>query len=139
MHLTKRDDFFSDLLNWEPSNIFLGGYPKMLVPRVDIEETPKEVLIKADIPGYDPKKVDIEVSAHSVTLSSEEREEDEKKDRQFYRHERVVRSFTRTIELPAEVYTEDVKAQSKNGTLTITLPKKEPTQSEARHVPVEEG
>lgn len=138
MNLAKRDDFFPDLLNWEPSNFFLGGYPKLSVPRVDVEETAKEVLVKADIPGYDPKKVDIEVTPHALTLSSSERQEEERKERHYYRHERVQRSFSRTIELPSEISTENVKAQYKNGTLTITLPKKEPSQSEARHVPVEE-
>lgn len=142
MKLTKRDNIFSDLMNWDPSQIWADyprlAFPKMDAPRVDVEETDTDVIIRADVPGYDPQKVDIDVTPTTLTLSSEQSEEEERKTRRYYRHERTQRSFSRTVELPCEVKTENVKAQAKNGTLRITLPKKDLSKPMSRHVPIEE-
>lgn len=104
-----------------------GG--SMLSPAIDIYETDKEVIIKAEIPGV--KKEDIELSLKDNTLyiKGEKKEEKEENTETVHRVERVYGSFERVILLPQNVKTQDVKAEYKDGVLEVRLPKKEESQS----------
>jgi len=101
-------------------NLFSGW-----APAFDLYEDRDTLYVKAELPGM--KKEDIEVSLHGDTLSiSGERKVDEKfKDSEVYRAERFVGRFQRTLTLPSQVQAESIKAQYKDGLLTITLPKAE--------------
>lgn len=112
---------------------FKGSFPK-----VDVKETAKDVVVIADIPGIDPKKVNVEIGESALRLSGQVEHEKESKEKNFYRKERVSHSFERVIPLPCPVASEGVKATSKNGTLTITLPKKHPETFKSKKIPIEE-
>jgi HSP20 family protein len=94
-------------------------------PAIDLYEDKDNVFVKAELPGM--KKEDIEVSFHNGTLSlSGERKSEEKhEDAEVYRSERYIGRFQRTVTLPTPVAADKVKAQYKDGILTITLPKTE--------------
>src|SRR5205809_7642947 len=94
-------------------------------PAVDLYEDKDNVFVKAELPGM--KKEDIEVSFHNGTLSlSGERKSGEKhEDAEVYRSERFFGRFQRTVTLPTPVAADKVKAQYKDGILTVTLPKTE--------------
>lgn len=94
-------------------------------PRVNISENDKTVTVVADVPGIDPSKIEIEAGEQSLTLSGIMEHESEKKGKKFYRFERSYGEFRRSLPLPAKVKPEEVSAKSKNGVLTITLPKVE--------------
>jgi HSP20 family protein len=94
-------------------------------PAVDIFETDNELVLKADVPDVDPKNVAIQLENGTLTLKGERRFEDQKNGKGFHRIERSYGSFTRAFGLPDTVDGEKVKADYKNGVLTITLPKKE--------------
>lgn len=94
-------------------------------PSVDILETENEMLLKADLPGVDMKDVDIQLENGTLTLRGERKFESEKKEGGYHRIERSYGSFARSFTLPETVDAEAVKADYKNGVLTVTLPKKE--------------
>lgn len=112
---------------------------KAAFPKVDIKETNKDIIVVADVPGVDPQKVNVEVSETSLKLSGEVSREKESKGKNFYRKERSTHSFERVIPLPCPVKNEDVTALAKNGTLTITLPKKHAQEPKMKKIPVEEA
>ena len=97
---------------------------KAWAPRVDVEETEKEFIVKADLPGVDPKAVEISVENGILTVRGEKKEEKEKKEKNFHRMERFIGSFYRAIALPPGVDPEKVNATSANGVVTIVVPKK---------------
>src|SRR5689334_1591980 len=72
-----------------------GQAPKPWTPRVDVEETDKEILVKADLPGVDPKAVEITVENGVLTVRGEKKEEKEEKKKDYHRVERFVGSFYR--------------------------------------------
>lgn len=114
------DDMFSRLFG--PINETLGGRVEW-APQVDIEETDKAVLVKADLPGVDPKDIDISVLNGELILRGERKEEKEEKGKNYHRLERFAGSFYRSIALPPGSEENGVTAVSSKGVLTITIPK----------------
>jgi HSP20 family protein len=101
-----------------------GDALKAWQPRVDVEETDKEITVKADLPGVDPKDIDVQVLDGVLTLKGEKKEEKEEKTKNYHRVERFAGSFYRAIPLPAGADADKVVAKSAKGVLTITIPKK---------------
>lgn len=94
-------------------------------PAVDIFETENELLLKADLPGVEMKDVDIQLENGTLALRGERKFVDEKKEGGYHRIERSYGGFARYFTLPDTVDPEHVKADYKNGVLTVILPKKE--------------
>ncbi|MCK4272405.1 Hsp20/alpha crystallin family protein [bacterium] len=92
-------------------------------PAVDVSETAKEVIVKAELPGMDPKDIDVSVHSDVLTLRGERKKEHEEKGEDFHRIERSYGAFSRSIRLPGEVDVAKVKATYKDGVLKIYLPK----------------
>ena len=94
-------------------------------PAVDIYEKGTDVVLKAELPGVDPKDVDIRIENNVLTLRGERKFEEETKQENYHRVERSYGAFTRAFTLPSTVDTGNVKAEYKDGVLRITLPKRE--------------
>jgi HSP20 family protein len=94
------------------------------VPAVDIVEKQNELVLRADLPGIDPKDVDISVQNNTLTLRGERKFESDVKEDDFRRVERVYGSFVRSFALPQTVDPEKVEAEYRNGVLHVTLPKR---------------
>ncbi|MGD0351277.1 MAG: Hsp20/alpha crystallin family protein [Verrucomicrobiota bacterium] len=94
-------------------------------PALDVYEDKENFIVKAELPGM--KNEDIDVSLHdgSLSISGERKSETKHKDAEVYRAERFFGRFQRTVTLPAPVAADKVKAQYKDGILTVTLPKTE--------------
>ena len=116
---------FQDTVN----RMFTEPNSRPWVPAVDIKETENELIFKADIPDVEMKDIDLVLENGTLTLRGERRFEspavNEKKDGAWHRVERSYGRFERVFTLPETVNPEAVKADYKNGTLTITLQKKE--------------
>ena len=97
-------------------------------PRMDIVESDDAFVAKVDLPGVDKQDIDIHVQGRTLTLRGTYSEDEEKKDRddkKYYRRESRSGSFERRVSLPEEVDEEKVTAKTKDGVLTIELPKRE--------------
>ena len=103
----------------------------MFVPRVDISETDTEIKIRADVPGIDSNKINIEVTEDSLTLSGSVEKTAEEKGENFYRVERQAGQFSRRFALPSKIDPDSVNAKAKNGTITIIL-KKQPSKQKRK-------
>ena len=105
-----------------------SGHSMILEPRMDLQEAADHYEIKADLPGMDKSKLDISVQEGMLTISGERREQFEQQAQQgFYRMERSIGAFQRTVPLPPNVKEGEISAQYENGVLTITIPKEKPT------------
>ncbi len=96
------------------------------MPSVDVSETDKELVVRAELPGMDPKEIDISLSGKVLTIKGERQHEREEKKENFHLVERSSGSFSRTVQLPVEVKADKVKAEYKDGVLNISMPKTEP-------------
>jgi HSP20 family protein len=94
-------------------------------PAVEMFETHDEVVVRAEMPNVDPADVDVNVTGEALTIKGTVRQEEEKKDRSYYRRELRYGSYVRTLSLPAEVKSGDAKAQYKDGILEVRIPKSE--------------
>ena len=95
-------------------------------PAVDVAENDKEWTVRAELPGIDPKDLDVTVTGNQLVLSGEKRESSERKEKDFYHSETRYGSFRRTVPLPEGVDTENVDAEYANGVLTLRLKKTAP-------------
>jgi len=95
--------------------------------RSNISETDKDVCITAELPGLSDEDVDVSVVGNRITIKGEKKSEtDERKDedgRQFHRIERMSGAFQRSVALPFEIEADAVKADVKDGVLTVTVTK----------------
>lgn len=107
------------------SRLFSEPASRPWSPAVDIFENENELVLKADVPDVDPKEVGIQIENGTLTLKGERKFEEHRNGKAYHRIERGYGSFVRAFTLPDTVDPEKVKADYKNGVLTVTLPKKE--------------
>ena len=96
------------------------------VPEVDLIEKDQEYLVKANLPGWDEKDLQIEIFDDRVILSGTRREEKEERHEDFVHRERSYGSFQRCIGFPGKGRSDEAKATLKNGLLEVVVPKAEP-------------
>ena len=94
-------------------------------PAVEISEEKDQVIVKAEIPGLKKEDLQVNLSNSLLTIRGERKQEEEKKGKGYYYSERSYGSFSRSIQLPAEVRSDKVSASFKDGVLEIRLPKTE--------------
>ncbi len=136
---TELEDFPTGLRLFQDSlsRLFSEPASRPWSPAVDIYETENELVLKADIPDVDAKNVGIQLENGTLTLKGERRFEEQKNGHKgFHRIERSYGSFMRAFSLPETVDGEKVKADYKNGVLTITVPKKEVAKPKTINVEV---
>ena len=116
------DDSFRGMNRPADDDWALGG---TWAPLVDIYEREGNIELKAELPGIDPKDVDVRVENNVLTLRGERKVDREVKRESYHRVERAYGSFSRSFTLPTVVDTEKIKAEYRDGVLHLTLPKKE--------------
>jgi HSP20 family protein len=107
------------------------------LPSLDVSETKSDLVVKAEIPGIDPKDIDISLTNDLLTIKGEKKQEKEEKEENYHLIERSYGSFTRSIRLPKEVQSDKISASYKNGLLKVTLPKSEEAKKKEIKIKVE--
>jgi HSP20 family protein len=108
------------------------------LPAIDIYEDPEALTLTAELPGIDPKDVDLHIENSVLNIKGErkmEREDKGDKKEGYLRIERAYGTFVRSFTLPTTVDAEKAKAEFKNGLLRITIPRRE--ESKPRSIRVE--
>lgn len=95
-------------------------------PHVDITEDKDKYIIYADIPGVDPKYIEVNLENNVLTIKGERNTEDRNEQYSYSRIERFSGTFYRRFSLPENIDETKVEAKGKNGVLIISIPKKEP-------------
>ena len=128
------DRLFEDFFSRRPRT----SGPLVWQPALEVFETDNEIVVKAELPGIDPKSVSVTVTAEGLTIKGEARAEHEDKGRNYYRRELRYGSFQRTVPLPNEVKSDETKATFKHGILEVTIPKAERVRPKTVSVAVED-
>jgi HSP20 family protein len=97
-------------------------------PAVDIKEEDERFVLKADIPGVDPKDIDVTMADGVLTIKGERKHESEEEAEGYKRVERSYGSFYRRFSLPDTADAERVTAKGKDGVLEVFIPKQEKVQ-----------
>ncbi|OGO30630.1 MAG: hypothetical protein A2Z29_11060 [Chloroflexi bacterium RBG_16_56_11] len=113
-------DTFEDI-----EEIIGNAFDAGLMPKVDMYEEGKELVVKAELPGLRKKDLDVRVDGDVLTIKAEKKEEKETKEDSYYTRERNFGRFVRYITLPNRVDAEKVTATLKKGLLEVRLTKVE--------------
>lgn len=125
------DRFFSD--PWGTSElpaVWSGGF----APSMDNAETDTEVAVRAELPGVDPKDVDITVTGDQLTIAGKKQSQHEEKKGNCFYSECQYGSFRRSFRLPASVDRDHIAADYANGVLTVRLQKT--ADAVAKRIPI---
>jgi HSP20 family protein len=146
-----------NLIRWEPftgvDDVFgrmpglLARWPRISIPEngaakfewspsADISETEKEYLIRAEIPAVRKEDVKVTVDKGSITIEGERRQNTQEKTEKIHRTESFRGTFMRSFSLPEDANSEAVRCESKDGILTVHIPKVEKQASQAKRIPV---
>ena len=94
-------------------------------PAVDMFDDEDKIVIKAELPGMDKKDISVDIENRVLTLSGERNYDNEVKEENYYRRERACGKFKRAFNLSADVDSDQIKADFRDGVLKIEIPKPE--------------
>lgn len=136
--LSEWDPFkvMEQLMRWEPLTepLLVRRPDSSFVPRFDVKETKEAYLFKADLPGIKEDDVEIALTGNRLTVSGHRQSEEHKEGDNIFTLERSYGSFSRSFTLPDTADSEKIKAEMKDGVLSITLPKR--TEAQPRKVSI---
>ncbi len=112
---------FSDVLERTGEDSNLTSW----APAVDIYETEHELVVKVDLPEVDPEDLDIRVENNILTIRGDRKFESKASEDKYLRVERAYGSFSRSFSLANTVNSEAIKADYRDGVLTLSIPKRE--------------
>lgn len=110
-NFTREHSGHADLATWAPA--------------VDIYETENELVVKADLPDLQDKDIDVRVANNTLTIRGERKFENNVSEDNYLRIERAYGSFTRSFSLPNTISSENIRAEYRNGVLTLHMAKRE--------------
>ncbi|MGQ0429754.1 MAG: Hsp20/alpha crystallin family protein [Gammaproteobacteria bacterium] len=134
------DEFFRNTM---PA--LFGRWPQLPVengdryewsPVADIAETDEEYLVKAELPGIKREEVKVALEDGMLTISGERRQEKEVKERRMHRIERFYGTFSRSFWLPDDADADLIRADCKEGVLTVHIPKTQASKPKAIEIKV---
>ena len=131
------------LIKWQPFGDFDDAFSRMMpalfgrngritaenggkfawAPNADISETDQEYLIRAELPAVKKEDVKVTLDQGMITIHGERKEDKETKDEKFHRVESFRGAFTRSFTVPDNIDENAIRADAKDGVLTVHLPK----------------
>lgn len=106
------------------------------IPAMDVAETTAELTLTAELPGIDPKDVDVSVEDGVLTIRGEKSEEKEEEKKKVYLYERSYGSFQRSFALPAGINSSKIEAEFGKGLLKVRIPKDGNAKPDGRKVAI---
>ncbi len=119
---------------WWPGFLRMPEVPE--APVVDVFEEGDAVVLKAELPGLKKEEVEVEVAGDSVTISGKKAKEEKVEKKDYYRYERSVGEFSRSVALPVEVEAGKATAHLENGVLEVRVPKKGGAEPKAKKIAI---
>ncbi|MDD5448128.1 MAG: Hsp20/alpha crystallin family protein [Actinomycetota bacterium] len=109
-----------DLSSWRP------GLPWRLFgeeswPKIDAYQKGEDLVVKAEIPGVQPEDIEVALEEGHLTISGKTEREEKVEDEDYFRMERTVGSFSRSIDVPSDVKESDIEAKYSDGILEIVV------------------
>jgi HSP20 family protein len=129
--------WFSRMLGFDPFREMAPMFPEERLtfdPAFEIKETKDGYTFKADVPGMKDGDIDISMTENRLTIAGKREAEKEEKGERFYTYERSYGSFSRSFTLPEGVEAGAVRADLKDGVLSVSVPKK--PEAQAKKIPV---
>ena len=134
---------FWDLDRWfgeeEWPERLLPGIPQvpiMRAPRMDIYEDNGDVVAEVELPGVDPKNIEVEVKDNVLKVEAKAEEKKEEKGKGYYRKEMSRGYYKRAVPLPVEVIGEKTDASYEGGILKVVIPKAKPKKKEEKKIKI---
>jgi HSP20 family protein len=124
------EDFF-DTPFWAPWR------EQSFMPRVEVEDTDDELVVKAELPGIDEKDLTVELQDGALTISGEKKSQSQEEKRGYVRSEFSYGRFDRVIPLDPDIDADRANAQFRRGVLTVRLPRKPEARANRRVIPVQ--
>ena len=115
----------------------LSGANRPTTPPVDVIELPEEILVQIDLPGVSAESVELNLVGNMLTVTGTRQRQEFSGDSRTHLRERFVGRYQRSIPLPTTVNDEGIKAETRDGLLTVTLRKAVP--GPGRSIPVSRG
>jgi len=106
-------------------------------PSADISETDKEYVIRAELPAVKKEDVQVTLDNGIITIKGERKQQKEDKNEKFHRVESFYGSFERSFTVPDNVKSEEIKCESKDGVLTVHIPKIEVAKQKPKQIAVQ--
>jgi HSP20 family protein len=145
------------LIKWQPFGEFDNAFDRLMpsllarfprvaadngskfewAPSADISETDSEYLIRAELPAVRKEDVKVTLDEGMITIRGERKENKESKDEKFHRVESFRGAFSRSFSVPDNIDEKSIRAESKDGVLTVHLPKTKASTSKAVEVKVQ--
>ena len=108
---------------WDDFGVPLSTRIEREIPSIDLSETEDTLIIRAEVPGINPEDLEISITDNILTIRGEMKQVDNEKKGDYHRMERRYGYFSRTLQLPCKIVTENVQATYKKGVLSIVMPK----------------
>lgn len=131
------DDF--DTNRWPVSGAMRLFSDMPPIPAMDLVESDGHYDVTAELPGMDPKQLEIKVAGDTLVIKGEKREETERKDKDHHVSERRYGTFQRTMRLPEDADRDKIAARYANGILTVTVPKSPGKKPSEKKIEVKAG
>ena len=123
--------------NWPRFAMEENGKKIAWAPSADISETDKEYLIRAELPAVKKEDVQVTFDDGMITIRGERKQQKEEKNEKYHRTETFYGSFERSFSLPDNVNADTIRCESKDGMLTVHIPKTELSKQKAKQITVQ--
>ncbi len=132
------DTLFNRLVSGSPRLALEGSGRKLdWAPSADISETDKEYVIRAELPAVNKEDVQVTLDDGMITIKGERKQQKEDKNEKYHRVESFYGSFERRFSLPENVNADTIRCESKDGILTVHIPKSETPKPKAKQIAVQ--